>query len=320
MPRLIGIPRPRLAVALAWINLAICASLAAQDSDTRRLQSLSRERRQSLAAKLQEFETLDPAERARVRALDQKLAELPETQRADYLAVLRRYHVWLSGLSEAERAEINDAPPTLRASVVSRIKTEQSSRVPSPPLFLLAADFGGFSPFDLANRMKVWLALDAAQKAEINRLEEPARSRRLQELGRSLGVSAVGRISQAQEDQAFDRARRSAIFPLLNRPEELVKVGRLKQRLAESAYFSENPPAKVSPENLLRFAEAMPIWMRSLIDPMPPDDARKRLTVLYRLVFPAPAELPSAAPARAKPSGPPGIPAPPKPTGPAAPF
>lgn len=316
-----GFARRAALATLALLTLGSGVCHPADDANWARLQSLSPARRQELAEKLREFEALDPAEQERIRTLDTKLAALPDAERADYQAVLRRYHIWLSGLSEAERAEINDAPPNQRMAVVSRIKAEQSTKDPAPPLFLLAADFGGFSPFDLANRMKVWLRLDTAQKAELNRLEEPLRSRRLQELGRSLGVTPVARISQAQEDRAFDRATRSAIFPLLKRPEELVKVGRLRQRLAESAHFSENPPEKVSLDNLFRFAEAMPIWMRALIDPMPPDEARRRVTVLYRLVFPAPAELPAAtAPVKAPPVGRPGTAPPTKPAIPTAPF
>jgi hypothetical protein len=296
--------------------------LAADSPGASRLREYSGERRRILLGKLEEFDSLPPAERQRIRALDQKLNAMGESERANYLAVLHRYHVWLNELSEAERAEINEASAENRIAVISRIKAERATKTPTPPLLLLAADFGGFSAFDLANRVKVYLALDTAMKSEVNRLQEPARSRRLQELGRQLKVAAVPRITLAQEEQAFEGVRRSTSFPMLKRPEELVKMGRLKQRLAEAAYFEENPPEKVQPENLVRFAESLPVWTRTLIDPMPPDEARRQLRVLYRLIYPAPSEMPgpSPAPGSSKPQSPAGATVPRPPTSPAAPF
>jgi hypothetical protein len=72
--------------------------------------------------------------------------------------------------------------------------------------------------------------------------------------------------------------------------------------LAESLYFIDNPPAYVSEANLLRFEAEVPVWLRALLDPLPPDDARRRLKVLFRQIHPV-GEIPpppKAEPAKSK--------------------
>jgi hypothetical protein len=53
----------------------------------------------------------------------------------------------------------------------------------------------------------------------------------------------------------------------------------------------------VDSSNLERFESSLPSWARESLDPLPPDAARRRLKVLYRLVFSPPEEIPSGKPA-----------------------
>jgi hypothetical protein len=72
--------------------------------------------------------------------------------------------------------------------------------------------------------------------------------------------------------------------------------------LAESLYFMDHPPAYVSEANLLRFEAEIPSWLRAVLDPLPPEDARRRLKILYREIHPV-GEIPPAPkpePAKAK--------------------
>jgi hypothetical protein len=55
--------------------------------------------------------------------------------------------------------------------------------------------------------------------------------------------------------------------------------------LAGNYYFIENPPQKVEPSNLFRFLSALPRGLSETFTYLPPEEARRRLTILYRLVY-----------------------------------
>ena len=60
--------------------------------------------------------------------------------------------------------------------------------------------------------------------------------------------------------------------------------------------------------DLERFSAACPPWLHSMTDPLSPDDARQYLTILYRLLYPHPGEMPTdSKPNKAAP-GPPAAP------------
>ena len=63
------------------------------------------------------------------------------------------------------------------------------------------------------------------------------------------------------------------------------------RRQAINYYFSEHPPKSVTPERLSEFLAAFPPWLQSAFDPHPPEEAQRRLTIVYRLVFPHPSEI-----------------------------
>ena len=63
--------------------------------------------------------------------------------------------------------------------------------------------------------------------------------------------------------------------------------------MIENYYFLHHAPKSVSPENLGRFVAAMPSLFRASLDALPAEEARRRLIVLYRLVYPHPTEMPA---------------------------
>ena len=78
------------------------------------------------------------------------------------------------------------------------------------------------------------------------------------------------------------------------------------RRQAINYYFLNHPPKSVTPERLSEFLAAFPPWLQSTFDPHSPEEAQRRLTVVYRLVFPPPQEIkptqrPSAPPPAARP-------------------
>jgi hypothetical protein len=66
------------------------------------------------------------------------------------------------------------------------------------------------------------------------------------------------------------------------------------RRQAINYYFIQHRPPAVLPERLADFVAAFPPWLQNAFDPYPPDEARRRLTIVYRLVFPSPAEMKAA--------------------------
>src|SRR5436305_8145013 len=64
------------------------------------------------------------------------------------------------------------------------------------------------------------------------------------------------------------------------------------QRSAVNLYYLNQPPPRgVDPQRLTQFLGAMPPWIRAAFNAYPADEARRRLTLVYRLVFPYPNEF-----------------------------
>ena len=287
----------RLLAAFLLALAQAAPAVASDDENAARLREMPLGQRQRLVGALEEFGRLPSAEQASVREVDRKLQSLPAADRANYYAAMRRYHLWLNALPETRRNEVLGLPPADRMKAVSRIVKEQQARPSTAPPFFQMADTVGVPLFDLANRIKVWLALPKAQKDELERIAEPAaRQRRLAELAKTLKVTPVVRPHLNPDDELIGRYAKKRLFPELQKTEDFTKAAR-KQRLAEHAYFLEHPPAKVKPENLTRFTAALPSWFRSTYDPLPPDEARRRLTILYRIVFPPDSEFLEPKPA-----------------------
>jgi hypothetical protein len=89
------------------------------------------------------------------------------------------------------------------------------------------------------------------------------------------------------------------------------RYAEILRRHAINLYFlakeQREPIKRVSPERLDQFIASFPPWVQSAFEPYPPDEARRRLTIVYRLVFPYPNEIKPAARVPAAPGGaPPG--------------
>jgi hypothetical protein len=287
-------------LAILWFS---GSAVAADDENWQRLRSTPRQRRLELSSKLEQFDSLDRDQQSAIREIDRSVSSLPQTDRVNSYATLHRYHLWLQGLPEAQRNEINAAPPGKRMSVVSKVMSEQASQGSTTPLFVRLTDIGGVSPFELANRIKIWHELSPAQKSELNRMQDPNhRLRRLKDFGLKLKIEPIPQPKMPDEEKTLDRLAKRQAFAMLRHNEGLLKQLNAKQLLPELVYFLDNPPAPVKPENLVRFGRELPVWIRSHFDPLPPDEARRRLTILYRLIFPPPQEFKEHTPASTAPS------------------
>ena len=116
---------------------------------------------------------------------------------------------------------------------------------------------------------------------------------------RELKVPDPAPFGDGDRGDLSSAALESGRFPFLKKAEETKKQAHVKHRFVDNYYFVEHPPAKVSPDNLLQFDRALPVWLRNGFDTLPPEEARRRLTILYRLVYPAPRSMPRASSRRA---------------------
>jgi hypothetical protein len=305
-----------MVIAVVAVGMFVLPASAppSEGDNWRRLQSMPRELRTMLAQRLEQFDRLDRVERDAVRALDAKIAAEPDENRAAYFDVLRRYHLWFRTLTDTQRADLSAAPPENKLALVTKFRSDQRKMTAgSDSHFLEVADYGGVSPFKLASLIKIWLNVPSKSRDELKPLPELEQVRRLERLGTHYLIAAIPGPTAEQTEKLYNLAKKSRIIPLAKKAEETTKAGdRIKRRLADHYYFREHVPEKVKPERLAAFESALPSWVRRGFDPLPPEEARRRLTVLYRLVFPAGQEfdLRKAQTAAAAPSASPTSPSP----------
>ena len=293
---------PHLHLSL-WIGLTLpLLAGAGEEGNWIRLRSMPREQRVILAEKIREFDRLSRTEKAAIRTLDEKLASLPPAEQANYRAVLRRYHLWLQTLSDEERTQLTEAAtPKAKLALIAKLRDQQGKDRDQGPTYLLfqLADLRGRSPFEVAQILRLWFTLTPAERAEIEKLGPRDRFKRLFELSRQAKIGPPPRLSPKDEEETAKQLDKSLqtkgwLRNQLKKDSEKQAIDR--RRLVNNYYFVANPPKPVSPANLLRFETAMPSWIRSTFDHLAPEEARRRLTILYRLIYPAGKEIPASGP------------------------
>ncbi len=288
----------RLAIStLAFLSiLALAAGPSAEVSESwQRLHSLPIELRNHLAEQLKVFDTLDRAEQDVVRTLDRQVSAEADENRANYYAVLRRFHLWVQSLPEAQRTELLAAAPSQRMAMVTKILKERPASDKLESSLYHFAELGGISLFDQAEQINIWLELTDAERAEVAKLGDSDRDHRLSALAHEKKIAPIARPSAQVLEAAHEKVLKSEKFAFLKNVErtevkkpEKSKQARKKlpQQFIDNYYFIEYRPTKVGPDKLLQFERALPSWIRGSYETLPPEEARRRLTILYRLVFP----------------------------------
>jgi hypothetical protein len=287
-----------LGVTASPAEPAAPATPEAENAD--RLRSMPHEERLALFEKLKEFDALSAAEKAAIRALNARIAQLPENEQANYWAVLRSYHRWVEGLTEEQRTELNSVPLSERMKMVTRLRAQEraTAKASHLPLVVQVLDFAAMTPLETARRIKAWLEATPEQRAEIEKLDSTTeQQQRLNEIAQHVKMPAPVKIPKSDEEAIIAKIEASPQWknsPLLNplKKGDATKQEKVRRRIATSFHFLENPPAAVDPIQLMRFQAALPSWYRGQFDHLPADEARRRLTIYYRLIYPAPAEMP----------------------------
>ncbi len=312
---------PLLPASLVIVLAALAASpagLSDEAENYRRLQAMPRERRVALAETLERFDKLPPDEQAAIRKIDSEIGRRDEVERARYRALLRRYHLWVNGLTGEQKQALAEAGSTeARFNLARKFRLKELENAPSSPRVsgIRTGDYGMIGPYEAANMLRIWAKLSDAKKSEIERRQE--RGRIFAEIKAQQKAANVPfqRFPLADEkfydariesDEAFRR-----LFGLGGRRPDAAKKGdaeakaetaqkKAEHPFAEFLYFEDHKPKAVSQKNLERFSASGPAWFHAMLDPLSADDARAYLTIVYRLLYPEPGEMP----VQSKPSGP----------------
>ncbi len=292
----------------AAVTLAIGAGDATQDERARLLR-LPPARRSELVEALRQFDLqLTAQEQSSLRELDRRIGLLSAEDKLRYLAAMRRFHNWLETLPELDRNNLLARPPGERMAQIKALLSRYPVPRETTPPWMQFGDVAGTGPFEVAAWFKIWQELTPQQKREVESLPATAQRRaKLLELGPSLKTmreirpadfrledwtpKVQEKISELEAaDPEFRTTVGKAVQAALKRrgetKEQTPRAPQVLRRLAINLYFLEHPPRPVDTERLAQFAAAMPPWIRASFDSLAPDEARRRLAIIYRLLYP----------------------------------
>ena len=290
---------------LSAVAVLLGAAAVDLEANWARLRALPSDRRAKLIENINKFDLVYTSEQqASLRELDRRINELPPQTRAEYLGVLSRYHHWLSQLPDAKQDELSTLAAGDRMAAVKKLIKDDPLSRPLTARFIRRADVGAYSPLELAELYMIWQAVPKARRREIERISPIARRHEAlytlakeRDIPHEVSLSDFNEAATTKRFEEFARAGRQTL--LLNdlrkkqgAPAEAARE--ILRRQAINYYFSEHPPKPVTSERLTEFLEGLPPWLQSAFDAHSPEDARRRLTVVYRLVFPHPMEVTQA--------------------------
>ena len=285
--------------------LATLLAAAAVDPDQNwvRLRGLPNDRRARLVENLKRFDLLySRPQQDALRDLDRRIHELSPEERAHHLVVLRRYHNWLNQLPETKQEELSARPAAERMVAVKKLVADYPLTNPATSQFVQMVDVGEFSPFELASLFQIWHTMAAERRRQVEHLAAiPKRHEVMYKVADARNIPHEIKPPDFDEVKTIERFEKFARF---NRPAVLLNEVRKKPEATRSEvvreilrrqsinyYFHEFQPKPVTPERLAAFLAAFPPWLQSAFDAHPPDEAQRRLAIVYRLVFPHPSEM-----------------------------
>jgi len=287
-----------------------------------RLRALPPNERQRLDENLRRFDLLySPDQQQHLRDLDRRVNESEPTRQVEYRAALRRYHNWLNLLPETKQEELKQTPPAERMVLVKKLLRDHSAPKGVSAQFLRFIDVGEDTPFELAAIYKIWDTLNPDERRQVEQVPRgPRRREALFKLGdkrdlpREIKPDGFDEERWAGELEAFARKNRPALLlEELKKKQEARRQEILRRQMINYHYLEkDHQPKPTTPERLAEFLALFPLWLQGSFDHYPPEEAKRRLTIVYRLVFPAPSEIKSTqrasgAPPAAAPATKPGL-------------
>jgi hypothetical protein len=205
-----------------------------------------------------------------------------------------------------------------RMDLIKKLLKDHPVPRTSTARFLQFVDVGDYSPFELAAIYQIWQSMSVAERQQVERLQPGPRRKRF------FGKEGAKKIAAEFDRQSFDEAKwvreleafaenhKIAFFlqELKNsedgRPHEVLR----RQAINFHFLLENHRPKPVDADHLNDFLTSFPPWLRSRFDHHSPDEARRRLTVVYRLVFPPGQEIKQDSRPATPLAGAPTIPAP----------
>lgn len=286
-------PRLWWMIAMGSVVLGIAAQ-SDESEPIERLRSMPIERRAALVEKLARFRELSRDERDRIRELDRRLQVSDTHVRGRYRELLRIFELFVDSLDEETRRHLLSTPPEermgrLRATLESSLTASQSldgwlGRYwnPSAPSIL-----------DQVYWIRSWYALTPEEQVGLESLPLDERSEILE--ARAQQNAVRDERDEIQEQYQAELLERVQAHPVQRELFESLQPADRKvllRRLVDVRVLQDLEPEANASGNLTRFVATLPAWMLAWVDPMPPDAARERLGILYRLAFPAGSDLP----------------------------
>lgn len=282
-----------------------------ESADLGRLQAIPLEQRRAYWETLQEFDRLPADRRRAIEDLDRRLQDMPPEERDRYLATLHRYAVWHRAQPPSRQAELAELDIDDRVARFRLYWADgRTGREPAPiALFLQSPVLTPLGLIDSAYLLRVWFAVTPEQRREIQAIKPF--DAKVQQL--------TARAAELQMDRDFSPVR-DQLETLRSQARPKAEAGDGEQALlrrAEAGYFLQHEPRTLPTAERLRFDAVLPDWFQDTTVLLPADVARRRLDLLYELVFgadgmpanlkPDPRTRPAASPA-SRPAGRPSAP------------
>jgi hypothetical protein len=294
---------------IAAVATILVAATIDPDANSLRLRAMPRQERQRLIDNLQKFDliyTVD--EQSALRDLDRKINELDPVRRAQYVRALRTYHNWFNRLPEMKQAELKDKSPGERMAVVKKLLADHPVAPNSNPRLIQFIDVGDHTPFEVAAVYEIWQGLSPGERQQVEKMAPGTRRQNLLKRGEKKKPANGVKSADFDEPQsiaqfkAWVRRNRPALLAMFENDADHSEILR---RQAINFHFLEmkNNVKFVTPDHLAEFLASFPPWLRSSFDHYPPDEARRRLSVVYRLVFPPGVEIKVGPAAASPPAG-----------------
>lgn len=316
-------------VGISASAVVLVAAAAEPDVASDRLRDLPLEGRSRLLANLRRFDLeLTPEQQTAARNIDRRLAGLSPGQRVRYELILHRYHAWLETLPENRQVELASKPAAERMALVRKLVGRYPVPTADTQEVLRVIEAGAWSSFELASAYRIWQVLNPTQRARLDRMNEIVRHEALLKMGGRLkpqiphetipgdfneakwldavrnylrAVRPILLPDQSDRNRLEEAARRKAELlepPARKKVEDAVRRKeavrrRILRHQAINLYLAHSGLKSVDSHRLSLFLTALPAWIQTSLDVLPPDEARKRLTLAYRLVFPHPQEIDS---------------------------
>lgn len=239
----------------------------------------------NLAARQKAFQKLPVARKQALTALAEELERLPEGEQEETLKRLYGLNVWFESLSDEDRQKFETLTGNARWNRATRgVETLLRQKEGFRKQAFTITEFNRPDYImDLATLTAAWMKMTPAEKTAFERRSRnvrnlpQAKTDRLQQLAQAMELAQPGRFP------GLDQLRNSPPGRLVAKP-DAVKQQREKKRNEYLELIRKSRLNSIESKELETFQSNLPPWLLEVVDPLPPDEARRLLGILKILV------------------------------------